>query len=67
MRILKRHHPTFQDSLIAAANSPAGRRVRILGGTLVVLAALRLRGWAGVPLALAGALAAVPALWGFCL
>lgn len=57
---------TIQDRLIAAANSPAGRRARIVGGTLVVLAALRLRGWAGLVLALAGALAAIPALWGFC-
>lgn len=57
---------TFQDRLIATANSPAGRRARILGGTLAVLAALRLRGWAGGALALAGALAAIPALWGIC-
>lgn len=57
---------TIQDRLIASANSPAGRRARILGGTLAVLAALRLRGWAGVALALAGVLAAMPALWGFC-
>ena len=57
---------TFEGRLIAAANSPAGRRARILGGTLAVLAALRLRGRAGLALALAGALAAIPALWGFC-
>lgn len=66
MRIVNRHPLTFQDRLIAAANSPAGRWARILGGTLAVLAALRLRGRAGVALALAGALAAMPALWGFC-
>jgi hypothetical protein len=59
--------PTLQDRLIAAANSRAGRRARIVGGTLAVLAGLRLRGRAGVGLALAGAAAAIPALWGFCL
>ncbi len=66
MRVLNRRPLTFQDRLIVAANGPAGRRARILGGALAVLAALRLRGWAGVALALAGALAAMPALWGFC-
>jgi hypothetical protein len=58
---------TFQDRLIAAANSPTGRWARILGGTLAVLAALRVRGSARFALALAGALAAFPALWGFCI
>jgi type IV secretory pathway TrbD component len=53
--------------VIAAANSRAGRRARILGGTLAVLVGLRVRGWIGVGLAAAGALAAIPALWGFCL
>jgi len=58
---------SFQDRLIAAANSPAGRRGRLLGGTLAALVALRLRGWPGFALAFAGTLAAIPALWGFCL
>ncbi len=59
--------PTFQDALIAAANSPTGRWARIVGGAVAILAGWRLRGWAGVGLAVAGALASVPALWGFCL
>lgn len=59
--------PTFQDTLIAATNSLAGRWARIVGGAVAILAGWRLRGWAGVGLAVAGALAAVPALWGFCL
>jgi hypothetical protein len=50
-----------------AANKPAGRRARILGGTLAVLVSLRLRGPARYALALAGMLSAVPAAFGFCL
>jgi hypothetical protein len=59
--------PSSHSRLIAAANSRTGRRTRILGGTLAVLARMRLRGWIGAGLAVAGALAAIPALWGFCL
>jgi hypothetical protein len=55
------------DLVIMAANSPAGRRARILGGTLAVLVSLRLRGPARYALALAGMLSAVPAAFGFCL
>lgn len=67
VKTVQRRPLTFQDRLIAAANSRAGRRGRILAGTLALLAALRLRGPARFALALAGALAAIPALWGFCL
>lgn len=59
--------PSSHIRLIAAANTRTGRRARILGGTLAVLAGLRLRGWIGTVLAIVGALAAIPALRGFCL
>ncbi|MDI6773414.1 MAG: hypothetical protein QME77_12640 [bacterium] len=54
------------DRFIAAANSPGGRWARLIGGGLLVLAALRLRGQTGYLMALAGLAAAVPALWGAC-
>lgn len=54
------------DRLIAAANGPLGRWARVLGGGLLVLAALRRRGPARYLLALVGLIAAVPAFWGVC-
>lgn len=54
------------DRFITVANSPLGRRARLIGGGLLVLAALRMRGQAGFLLALTGLAAAVPALWGAC-
>jgi len=55
------------DRLIAAANSPSGRRLRLYGGTLAILASLSVRGPARYLLALAGVLSAVPAAFGVCL
>jgi hypothetical protein len=55
------------DRLIAAANSPAGRRLRLCGGALAILTSLSMRGLARYLLALAGILRGGPAAFGVCL
>lgn len=57
----------LEDRLVAAANSPVGRRLRLYGGALALLAAARIRGPLRYALALAGVLGAVPAAFGVCL
>ncbi|MDQ7840443.1 MAG: hypothetical protein RDU83_05360 [bacterium] len=51
----------LHDRLIALASSPAGRRMRVAGGALLVLAGAQLGGGAGHAL-----VAAVPTLLGTC-
>jgi outer membrane lipoprotein SlyB len=56
----------LRDRLVMVASSPAGRRTRIAGGVLLVLAGAQLGGGAGHALAAVGLVAAVPALLGTC-
>lgn len=56
----------LHDRLIALASSPAGRRMRVAGGALLVLAGAQLGGGAGHALVAVGLLAAVPTLLGTC-
>jgi len=56
----------LRDRLVAAAISRAGRRTRIAGGVLLVIAGAQLGGSAGHALVAVGLVAALPALLGTC-
>jgi len=57
---------SLHDRFVAVASSPAGRRMRVGGGVLLVIAGAQLGGGAGQALVAVGLVAAVPALLGTC-
>lgn len=56
----------LRDRAVMVASSPAGRRMRVGGGVLLVIAGAQLGGGAGHALVAVGLVAALPALLGTC-